>query len=150
MAAEHSSLSTWGRVAIRPSGGLIWTPPLKLPITEPYKCFLGSNPNNDTGALLALFHLIPYTHSGAWFYHHLHFTGVETETESETLPRLYSSRWQRPARSLGGMNPGQVPGVQWGLSKGFLVFPSISIFPALSSQPGVGSLGRLWEISSCP
>lgn len=52
LAAEHSSLSTWGRVNIRPPGGLTWRPPLQLPTTEPPKCFLGSNPNEIAGTSL--------------------------------------------------------------------------------------------------
>lgn len=55
LAAEDSSLSTWWKVNIRSSRGLIWRPPLKLPTAELHKTFAGSNPSNDAGALFVLF-----------------------------------------------------------------------------------------------
>ena len=52
LAAEDSSLCMGGE-NIRPPGGLIYSPPLELPTTEPQKVFLGSNRNNDAGTLFA-------------------------------------------------------------------------------------------------
>lgn len=58
LAVGDSSLSTWGSANIRPPGGLIWTPLLKLLAAELHKAVLGSKYSTDAGDLYVVLHAL--------------------------------------------------------------------------------------------
>ena len=135
LAAENSSLCTEGGNFI---SGHSAVPPPELPTTEPHKVFLGSNPNNDAGALHVVpcglfvwFRLISHNHSCVWFCRHLCVREAETKTENIPWSKNAQLQVTKAGMELCLVSPIQLIGLGWGLRRDIWALPGRNVPHAL-------------------